>query len=339
MVLLRLLSVVCALSSLIVASPVVDAQARAIDLFPLYGYATLNGGTTGGKGGKEVTVTTAAELTAAIAGDAPKVVYIKGTISVEGVRFRPGANTSILGIGKSSGLTGSGFTIIHTRNVILRNLVIQHVVGNDAITIQNSTNVWVDHNEFFSDLSHGFDYYDGAVDIIRGSDYITVSHNYFHDHWKNSLVGNNPDFASIDSGFLRITYYSNYWNRVYTRTPALRFGHAHVVNNLYKNIFAQGVHTRSYGQALVEFNTFVNATEALSTFGKVIPEDSPNTSPDGDYEPDGFANIRSNDWNGSPYNVTAVGNFTKVPYWIPILSTAALPLTIPLSAGVGKIIL
>lgn len=74
--------------------------------------------------------------------------------------------------------------------------------------------------------------------------------------------------------------------------PALRFSTAHLFNNYYKDVFAQAVHTRSGAQALVEYNVFRNVTEAISTYGKVIPQDSPNTSPDGDYEPDGFANER-----------------------------------------------
>ena len=36
-----------------------------------------------------------------------------------------------------------------------------------------------------------------------------------------------------------------------------------------------------------------NTTEALSTYGLVIPMDSPNTGPDGDLEIDGFANLGS----------------------------------------------
>jgi hypothetical protein len=42
----------------------------------------------------------------------------------------------------------------------------------------------------------------------------------------------------------------------------------------------------------VEGNVFRgNTREALSTYGLVIPEDSPNTSPEGDWELDGFANL------------------------------------------------
>lgn len=98
-----------------------------------------------------------------------------------------GNNTSIIGVGTSGVINGGGLKIIGKSNVIVRNLVINKVVGNDAITVQRSNNLWIDHNEFFSDTTHGFDFYDGQVDITHACDWITVSFNYFHDHYKVSL--------------------------------------------------------------------------------------------------------------------------------------------------------
>jgi pectate lyase len=77
-----------------------------------------------------------------------------------------------------------------------------------------------------------------------------------------------------------------------TRGPAGRFGHQHIYNNLYEDFLYQAIHSRSDNQVLVEGNVFSGKTrEALSTYGLVIPEDSPNTGPDGDFEIDGFANL------------------------------------------------
>jgi len=59
---------------------------------------------------------------------------------------------------------------------------ISKVVGNDGITVENSKNIWIDHCDLSSDLSHDKDYYDGALDITHGSDWVTVSNTYFHDH-------------------------------------------------------------------------------------------------------------------------------------------------------------
>ena len=168
-------STVCfgiALSSLSWAAPtptveveersIIEKRASISDAATV-GYATLNGGTTGGKGGSTTTVSTLAQYTAAIAGDSPKVVIISGTIT-GAVQARPGSNTSIIGKNSSasmfpvtrptwckadfnpfSELVGIGMYINKVKNVIIRNLTIQKVLAEngDAIGIQASTNVWV----------------------------------------------------------------------------------------------------------------------------------------------------------------------------------------------------
>lgn len=42
-------------------------------------------------------------------------------------------------------------------------------------SLQQSTNVWIDHSEFSSALVADKDYYDGQVDASHGADYITIS--------------------------------------------------------------------------------------------------------------------------------------------------------------------
>ena len=51
------------------------------------------------------------------------------------------------------------------------------------VAIEKATNVWVDHCEFYNDGIVGDkDLYDGLLDVILGSDFITISWNKFHDH-------------------------------------------------------------------------------------------------------------------------------------------------------------
>jgi pectate lyase len=98
----------------------------------------------------------------------------------------------------------------------------------DAITIQASKNVWVDHVDVSSDLNNGKDYYDGLIDITHASDWVTVSNSYLHDHYKASLVGHSDDNGDEDTGHLTVTYANNYWNNVNSRTPSFRFGTGHI---------------------------------------------------------------------------------------------------------------
>ncbi|KAH6639465.1 pectin lyase fold/virulence factor [Boeremia exigua] len=312
--------------------------------YNLVGFAKDNpiGPTTGGAGKNSptVTVTTVPELIAAVAGTEPKIIIAKGKFNLT-ARLRPGSNKSIIGAGKGAEITGAGITIGNATNVILRNFAIRKIVGNDGITIQNSTRVWIDHNEFSSEISVeiGPDYYDGQLDIIRASDWITVSWNYFHDHWKSSLIGNSDAFRAIDFGYLHVTYHHNYWRNAGTRGPAGRFGHQHIYNNLYQDFLYQAIHSRSDNQVLVEGNVFTGKTrEALSTYGLVIPEDSPNSGPDGDFEIDGFANLGAkNDFGKAGVNITQVGNFTKAPYKYKLTPLKEVTKVVKKGAGIGKI--
>ncbi|AEO59664.1 polysaccharide lyase family 1 protein [Thermothelomyces thermophilus ATCC 42464] len=304
------------------------------------GFAKDNpiGVTTGGEGGSTVTVDNAADFKAAVAGDEPKTVLVKGEINLPS-RPKIGSNKSVIGVGRTAHITGSGLDVFNSTNVIIRNLKISFIEDNDCITIRNSTRVWVDHNEFASDITKGPDAYDGQVDIIRGSDWITVSWNYFHDHWKSSLVGNDTTFRDIDFGHLHVTYHHNYWRNEGTRGPAGRFGHQHVYNNLYVDFLYQAIHSRSDNQVLVEGNVFRGKTrEALSTYGLVIPDDSPNTCTCGDEELDGYANLGAkNDWGKATVNITQVGNFRKAPYKFKLTPLPLVEPIVKLGAGVGKI--
>lgn len=105
---------------------------------------------------------------------------------IEPLRRVPiGSNKSILGGSTTALISGHGFNIVQSRNVIIRGLRFCCAVApDDGVTIDQSTNIWIDHNEFYSDMEHDKDYYDGLLDIIRGSDLVTISWNKFHDHYK-----------------------------------------------------------------------------------------------------------------------------------------------------------
>lgn len=128
----------------------------------LEGFALNNpiGPTTGGKGAKPITVTNAEDLLKAVQGNEPKIIYLEGEVHPSG-RLRPGSHTTLLGKGKGSSIIGEGISIVNATNLIVRNIGIRFVEGNDGMTIQNSTRVWVDHCEFESEISVelGPDYY------------------------------------------------------------------------------------------------------------------------------------------------------------------------------------
>ncbi|KAI7701582.1 polysaccharide lyase family 1 protein [Hortaea werneckii] len=281
------------------------------------GYASLNGGTTGGQGGTTTTVSELPAFTEAIKADDPMVVYVSGTISGS-EQIHVAGDKSILGLDSDSGIEGVGLYIKDVSNVIVRNLKLSKVKSDagDAIGIQASTNVWIDHNDFSSDLDHGKDYYDGLCDVTHAADYVTISNNYFHDHYKASLVGHSDDNGDEDKGYLHVTYANNYWSNINSRQPSVRFGTAHIYNSYYDGV-ETGVNTRMGAQALVESTVFTNLDDAIESV---------------DSDEDGYAVTNDVDL-GEGKNSAPEGDMTSVPYEYSLLGSENVKSAVTSSAG------
>jgi pectate lyase len=238
--------------ALIGAALAVPAPASAA-ITDLVGWGTQNGGTTGGGSAATTTVTSASALTTALASTAAANIRVSGTISCSGM-LRVRSNKTIIG-NSGAAIVGCGFNINGDRNVIIRNLSFRNW-NDDAINVQESaTNIWVDHNSF----SNG---YDGAVDIKRGSDFITVSWNRVFNHDKSMLLGHSDGNASQDVGHLRVTYHHNWFDASTQRHPRVRFGNpVHVYNNYYNSNSGYGVASTEGAGVLVEANSFENVDD------------------------------------------------------------------------------
>jgi pectate lyase len=231
--------------------------------------SNLSCSTHGGKGGSTVTVSNFSQLQAAVGGNDPKIILVQGIISGGTNPIRVGSNKSIIGKDSKSGLSGLGLLVHTQKNVIIRNLRISQVHNKpgDAITIQQSQHVWVDHCDLSSDREHGKDYYDGLLDIVHGSDYVTVSYTHFHDHFKASLVGHSDKNKEQDSPHLRVTFYNNRWTNINSRTPSLRFGQAHIFNSYFAGM-ETGINARLGAKVLVQGNVFSNVSRPLYSVNK-----------------------------------------------------------------------
>jgi pectate lyase len=236
----------------------------------LVGYATQNGGTTGGKGGTRVTVSTGAELAAALKAKqdstTPLTIVVTGTITPEnsgGVNkfdVKDIRDVSIIGAGSGAEFNGIGIKVVKAGNVILRNLKIHHVtIGDkDAISIEGpADHVWVDHCELYSQYQGvDKDFYDGLLDAKDESEYLTYSWNYFHDSWKTSLVGSSEN----DTFDRKITIHHNYFKNCNSRLPLFRGGSAHIFNNYYQDIGETAINSRSGACVQIENNYFMNTS-------------------------------------------------------------------------------
>ncbi|CEL08187.1 Putative Pectate lyase A (Fragment) [Aspergillus calidoustus] len=285
------------------------------------GYCTQNGGTTGGAAGDTVTVSDLASLTEAAESDEPLTIIVSGSISGS-AKIRVGSDKTIYGESGSS-ITGVGFYVRRVSNVILRNLKIGQVDADngDAIGIDASSNVWVDHCDLSGDLSAGKDDLDGLLDITHGSEWVTVSNTYFHDHWKGSLIGHSDNNEDEDLGHLHITYANNHWYNVNSRVPSVRFGTVHIINNYWDTILTSGVNCRMDAQVLIQSSAFTNADERAIFFA------------DSDYT--GYAVVQDVDLGGSE-NSVPVGTLTpsSLPYAaIAALGSGSVAGTVPGQAG------
>ncbi|ORX43648.1 pectin lyase-like protein [Piromyces finnis] len=274
-----------------------------VNITELIGYASLNGGTIGGQGGQTYTVSNQSQLESALANNDKKIIIVDGIIKLTS-DIIVNSNTSLIGANKNSGFTNGGIKMKNAKNIIIQNLKFSYCLGSnkDCINAQKSTNIWVDHCEFFNDRNHGKDYYDGLIDFTHASDYITISWCSIHDHYKASLIGHSDTNGNEDTGKLHITYHHNYFKNVGSRLPSLRFGTGHVFNNVYENIESSCVNVRMGAQALVENNVFLNANKPIST--------------NLDSSQEGSVIQRNNDFGttSNTNSITSVGTLNSVPY-------------------------
>lgn len=290
-------------------------------------------GTTGGAGGATVTATTAAQFLDYIARPEPLIVQVSGVITLP-TGDRDGmhdvaSDKTIVGLGSTARLTGGGLNIglpvdddttsppanaVH--NVIIRNIAFDGAT-DDLINVQMfSHHVWIDHNDF----SNGDD---GAVDIKRGSDYVTVSWNRFHDHDKTSLVGHDDENAAQDTGRLRVTYHHNYFDASDQRNPRVRFGEVHVYNNYYRDS-SYGVASTMNAGVTLEGNYFFSVNNPARVdfsgdLGRLVQRDNILVDCNHEIETRGTVTAPSQSYA-----------YTADP-------ASTVPTVVPAGAGVGKI--
>ena len=213
-----------------------------------HGFASLAGGTTGGAGGKVVTVTDQASLAKYAAAEEPYVIRVAGSVAVApfGSDIVVASNKTIIGVGDTGEIVhGELHLNPGTHNVIIRNLTIRdsYVEGDwdgkttdfDAIQMDSVHHVWIDHNRF----THMGD---GLLDIRKDSEYVTVSYNQFSNHNKAFGIG------WTDNVRTQITIDHNWFTGTKQRNPSAdNCAYAHLYNNYVSAQVADGDPVWTYG--------------------------------------------------------------------------------------------
>jgi pectin lyase len=176
-----------------------------------------------------------------------------------------GSNKTLIGVGAGSGIKGKGLYLKNgVSNITIRNLSITDlndgiVWAGDAITIDNASKIWIDHN-YFARI--------GRQMIVTGwgtAQNVTISDNYFdgtteYAHWCN---GKAYWIMLLAGDSQTITLSGNRIHNTSGRSPDVgkppsgSAGIIHLVNNYYDgNYYSGGLIGSNDVATLVEGNYF-----------------------------------------------------------------------------------
>ncbi|MFC9315254.1 polysaccharide lyase family 1 protein [Streptomyces nigra] len=253
------------------------------------GYATQNGGTTGGAGGQRVRATTGTEIHAALCGRAssstPIIIEVEGTVNhgntgkVSGgscntaagvIELKQISNVTLVGVGAGAVFDQLGIHIRQSSNIIIQNVTVRNVKksgsptsnGGDAIGMESDVrNVWVDHAtlEASGGESEG---YDGLFDMKDNTQYVTLSYSVLRNSGRGGLIGSSE--SDLSNGY--VTFHHNRYENIDSRAPLLRGGTAHAYNNHYVSLNESGINSRAGAKVKVDNNYFEDSKDVLGTF-------------------------------------------------------------------------
>jgi pectate lyase len=282
----------------------------------------------------------------------PLTIVVKGMIAIppppDGGSFdlekiRVSSNKTVFGADGASGFTGGSLWMSGVKNVTIRNLVIAmpNAGGNlnnvDAIHIEQSTQIWIDHCDLSSDGVTSGNSYDGLVDISDASDFVTVSWTHYHQHDATGLVGRSDSAAAAAQDFEKnhVTYDHDWFDTVGSG-PKIRFGTGHVLNSYFNSVSTFGVASIDGANVLVERSAFSYVTPPGQTDPNYGPITTMLDSPATAGSATSLANYFIDSTNGA--NVIPT---TTAPPTIPYPYTTDLETSVPVivmgCAGTGHI--
>lgn len=252
----------------VVKPPAQDNGSATVNKNGLIGYAMVNGSTTGGQGGSVVTVSTLSGFKSAVAESSAKIIYVSGTIKGSGGEpVYVKSNKTIMGK-PGAVIEGVSLYLFTVNNIIIQDITFKNYVKDAAVMIKyQSTHIWIDHCDFSTDRTHGWDYWGKDISITRGSDFVTVSWNKFHDTNLSVLISGGTDASNVadDKGKLHVTMHHNHWYNVAEREPSMNTGNVHLFNNYHQNNSGYSVGARASGIVRVDNEYFENCKLPLST--------------------------------------------------------------------------
>jgi pectate lyase len=252
-----------------------------------------------------------------------------------------------------------------TRNIIIRNLAIDTPwdvnpedsanAYADGVTVSRGQNIYFDHLSVSDGdtpdslaIAPYTTRHDGALDVVRGSDYVTIANSAFGMHHKTTLVGNGDSGrAWSDEGRMHVTFTGNLWDGATTRLPLNRYGQVHMFNNLVNGSvsttnadvkFESGSDARYHSNMLLENNYYNITGLKLTEFcGKVIKgKDYIGFRSSGHVFTSDKAGTNMIDGQCGLALPSAANQWTP-PYLYALQTATSTSTSVPANAGAGKL--
>lgn len=326
------------------------------------GFANMSGLITGGTGASDActyTVTNAAEFKTALTNAAndsgASIIKVNGEITfadwctANGWTSVPSTSTSstyryinigsslsnltILGVGTAGIFSGVGFKVSGT-NIIIKNVTVHEVLGQDGIQINNGTYIQVDHCNLYnyttaleSNPSEATkDTYDELISAKNNAHHIIISWNRLTGSYKTILVGSNDDADAKPDR--KMIIHHNYFENCGSRLPLYRGGFAHIYNNYYYNCSTGScINCRTGSKLKIEKNYFQNCKDTIGFWYDIT-------------YPTGYWDVNDNVFFGcsgaQPTTSTCTVKFES-GYTYTLDDVASVPSLVANGAGVGKI--
>ncbi|KAJ8114208.1 hypothetical protein OPT61_g3854 [Boeremia exigua] len=183
------------------------------------------------------------------------------------------SNKTLLGRGPSATIAGKGLDLSGSSNIIVQNLHItdlnpKSVWGGDAITLDGTDRVWIDHCTFSLI---------GRQMLVSGwnaAGRVTISSNEFDGRspWSRTCNGEHYWAILLIGADDRYTFHGNWLHDISGRAP--HYGTDkngatnvfHAVNNLFENMSGHAFDAEPSTWSLIEGNTFINVSQPMTGY-------------------------------------------------------------------------